>query len=248
MSRYFSCGLTDPGKVRDNNEDSIFLENDGGLFVLADGMGGHKGGEVASNIAVEAIGRLLGGEDEDELEIGGMTAPPISAAIVEADRMIKETAEENPDFIGMGSTLDLLIFEGDKAYIGHVGDSRVYLCRHGEDIRGVTLDQSVYNDLVHLHGIDPKEAQKNKYALRVTNALGYLVRDRIMIYTEEKREGDLYILCSDGLTDVVADAEIAKIVGGADGDVDICARNLVDLALERGGPDNVSVIVVKVEF
>lgn len=250
-----SFGLSDTGKRRQNNEDSILIDEETGLFVLSDGMGGHQGGEIASSIAVETLSEVfrnqgLGDEFPEEAKesLDGLeeTARLIKGGIIEANEKIVNRAVDDADLSGMGATVDTLVAKDGLVIIGHVGDSRVFRLRLGS-IDQLTRDHSVLNDLIDSHALSPDEARENPYHKRVTNALGYLRDNRVDMFEEQLMPRDIYLLCSDGLTDVVDDEEIANILTEYGSEPEKCCRRLVDEANERGGPDNVSVIVIFID-
>ena len=229
-------GLSHPGLVRGENEDCIVTRSDLGLAVLADGMGGHQAGEVASRMAIDVITGTF-----DSGRIGDAAA--ISDAIQKANAAIHEAAESRPDYKGMGSTVVVTVFRGKRLYIGHVGDSRLYRLRRNT-LEPLTKDHSVVQELVNRGLFTAEEARQSLAKNLVTRALG--VDPTIEVETSEAdvEDGDTYLLCSDGLTDVVDDEEIREILKNARTDVDTAARRLVERANENGGPDNISVILV----
>lgn len=240
--RLAMSGMTHPGRVRGENEDSFVTQPEFGLAVLADGMGGHQAGEVASRMAVDLIA--------NQLAAVPVTATyPDANAIVEAIRKanaaIHEAAETHPAYQGMGSTVVVALFHHDRLHIGHVGDSRVYLLRNGA-LTQLTKDHSVVQELVNRGLFTPEEARQSLAKNLVTRALGTeaVIEPEITDATVER--GDVFLLCSDGLTDVVSDAQIAEIVSATGGDMDTAARRLVDKANEHGGPDNISVVLIRV--
>jgi protein phosphatase len=245
-------GQTDVGRRRKNNEDSILVKRDLGLFVVSDGMGGHEGGEVASDIAVRVFSEVFTNRElgidfpndaEDELFGLEETERLLRGALIEANEAILNTSFINFDLQGMGCTVDAIVITDGYVRMGHVGDSRIYRLHKGK-LSQVTRDHSVYNDLVHDHGMSPAEARENPYAKRVTNALGYLRRDKINIYQAPLVTKDVYLLCSDGLSDVVEESVIEKIVQESGFDPERCCQRLVDEANASGGPDNISVIIL----
>ncbi len=255
MSALVSFGITDPGLKRTNNEDSIYTNNSEGLFVLSDGMGGHLGGEVASKITVDVVSESLldrsfsgNVSEEDKKHLEGETGDRrnIRAAIILADRKIKLDSANNSDLSGMGSTIDALVIKNGNAYIGHVGDSRVYRLRDNK-LEQATEDHSVYNELIKKYGISSADAISSGYSHRVTNALGYLNESALDVLEAKVEKGDLFLLCSDGLTDVADNDTIEDILIRYDGDPETTALELVNTAKEGGGPDNISVILVSVQ-
>lgn len=248
-------GITDVGKRRKNNQDSIFLSPDNRFFILADGMGGHQGGEEASRLAIETINRVFcepGGlpqldkADEESLHaISDAIARLTRAAILEANKVVVQKGRDNPELKGLGATIETLMIDQGAATIGHVGDSRVYRMRAGA-LDQLTNDHSVLAEEMERRKMTPKEIKEFPFKNRITRALGHL-NDRtvdINKYGLEKR--DLFLMCSDGLTDVARDEDIQNILRQTKDDPQGACQKLVQTALDGGGPDNVSVIVVVV--
>lgn len=239
-NRLVMSGLSHPGQVRGENEDCIATRPELGLAMLADGMGGHQAGEVASRMAIEAIAASVAGT----LAHGGDTRASIATAIQAANNAIYQAAQTRADYRGMGSTVVVAVFLGDRLYVGHVGDSRLYRFRDGA-LEQLTKDHSVVQELVSRGLFTPEEARQSLAKNLVTRALG--VDPTIETETAEAavQAGDLYLLCSDGLTDVVNDDQIAQVLRSAQADVDGAVRRLVEHANANGGPDNISVILVR---
>ncbi|VAX24250.1 Protein serine/threonine phosphatase PrpC, regulation of stationary phase [hydrothermal vent metagenome] len=248
-------GKTDVGKKRKNNQDSIFLSSDNRFFILADGMGGHQGGEEASRLATETVSavfnapdgpRQLGETDEASLkDIPDAISRMTRAAILEADLAVVRKGEENRELEGLGSTLETLVIDEGAATIGHVGDSRVYRLRAGA-LERVTEDHSVLAEELKRRKMTPKEIKDFPFRNRITRALGHLDDRRVDIHKYGLEKHDLFLMCSDGLTDVAGDEEIESILRETKGDLKGACEKLVQTALDGGGPDNVSVIVVLV--
>ena len=240
---YFS--LTDPGLVRDNNEDSVALDPDHQVAVLADGMGGYNAGEVASAMATTfvraEVGRWLleGGSEASAREV----RRAMEICIDNANRSIFNAANSNPLYAGMGTTLVMGVFQGTRTLIGHVGDSRCYRLRQGSLVQ-LTRDHSLLQEQIDAGLISPEQAQYATHKNLVTRALG--VEDTVLLEVSEYRaeEGDIYLLCSDGLTDMMTDERIAAILVTA-GTLEEKSRALVDAANDSGGRDNISVILAQ---
>jgi PPM family protein phosphatase len=232
-------GATDAGKVRANNEDALLVGEgrDETLFAVADGIGGFEAGEVASRIAVDVL---------KELEPDGS----FEAAIREANRRILAVGRGDERLSGMGTTIVAARFGGTreepKAEIAHVGDSRAYLLRGGE-LRPVTEDHSLVAELVRSGDLTRAQAAEHPQKNLITRALG--AEDEVEVDTVvlPVEAGDRFLLCSDGLTDMVPEARIAEILSDSPDDPEVPARNLVSAALEAGGSDNVTVVVVDVK-
>jgi protein phosphatase len=225
---------SDLGLVRGNNEDSVYAGPR--LLAIADGMGGHAAGEVASKIVVGALENL-----DDDRPIGDlMTA--LREAVYEGNAQIAEASEKSKDLEGMGTTLTALRFSGSQVGLVHVGDSRGYLLRNSQ-LNQITHDDTYVQYLVDSGKLTPDEAKDHPRKSVILRALtGTEIEPDVSI--REAREGDRYLLCTDGLTDVVTSETILETMRIAD--TQECADRLVDLALRGGGPDNVTVIVADV--
>jgi protein phosphatase len=242
---------TDPGPVRENNEDSFLVDEDGGLFIVADGMGGHAAGEVASRVAVDAIKELLhGGLDPDETRLEREVGDPadllrerLRYAMNQASARIRREALANPAWAGMGTTVCVLLIEGDHAHVAHVGDSRVYMLREGELFR-LTRDHTVVQQEIDAGRLTPALARQVPHRNYLTQSVGYHGPVEPDTATRPLLPGDLFLLCSDGLTDPLDDpriAEICRVTHPSD-----LAETLVREALEGGGEDNVTVIAIRI--
>lgn len=245
---------TNTGKVRDNNEDSVHLwirDDRVVLAVVADGMGGAVAGEEASRIAVEAIQEGMTNFTHNPDSYDSMDNQAIierlKSSIHTANVNIVEQASAHPELKGMGTTVTLAFIRGDHVIIGHVGDSRAYLVDgHDGHIQQITSDHSFVQALVAAGHITEEEAEDHPMRNVLYRALGQSRDVEVDVYFESLRPGDTLVLCSDGLTLHVKPAEIAEISKGDD-DPSHCSQKLIDLANQRGGRDNVSAIVVKVE-
>src|SRR3990167_6755406 len=238
-------GLTDPGRIRNQNEDSIAHIPEAGLVVVADGMGGHHAGEVASKLAVDVITRhIIGTLAEAGTGNGAFESKMIGDAIQLANRAIYELARQQPEYAGMGSTVVVTVFHGGKLWVGHVGDSRLYRFRDGL-LEQVTLDHSVVQELVSRGLVTAEEARKSVNKNLVTRALGVDTSVVPDIGEQTLNDEDIYLLCSDGLNDVLADGDIEMMLIEYGRNLEAAARRMVDIANERGGPDNISVILVR---
>jgi serine/threonine protein phosphatase PrpC len=229
-----SASLSDTGRVREINEDSV-LEA-GNLFAVADGMGGHQAGEVASGLALSVTGQYV----EDNLGlIGGEKL--VEKAVASANAAVHQKAASSARFRDMGTTLTLLYREGDTAYIGHVGDSRAYLFRAGR-LRALTRDHSLVATLVEEGEITEEEARTHPQRNIILRALGLEPQVEVDVVSVKIEPGDEFLLATDGMTGLVTDEEIGGVLV-AEADPVRAARRLVDLALEAGGTDNVSVVL-----
>ena len=225
---------SDMGLVRGNNEDSVYAGPR--LLALADGMGGHAAGEVASQLVISAISPLDNDQPGDDI------LEDMRRHIESGNDLIREAICDNPDLDGMGTTLVAMLFDGAKMGMASVGDSRAYLLRDGE-LHQITRDDSFVQDLVDEGRITPEEASVHPKRSLITNALmGDECRPHLTI--REVAVGDRYLICSDGLSDPVSFDTIASTL--AQGTPQECADHLIDLALRSGGPDNVTLIVADI--
>ena len=243
---------TDPGPVRERNEDSFLIDVEAGLFVVADGMGGHASGEIASAIAVESVqGVLLGAINPDETRLDRSSMDQeeeirerLRYAMNQASISIRQTAMANPIHAGMGTTLAVLLIEDDEAHLGHVGDSRIYLFRD-EKLHRLTRDHTVVQQEIDAGTLTPELARIVPHKNILTQSVGYHGPVEPDTSTRPIDEGDVFILCSDGLTDPLSDAELTEIC--AQHDPEDLAEVLVQKAIEHGTEDNVTVVVVYVQ-
>ncbi|MBH0778905.1 PP2C family protein-serine/threonine phosphatase [Nocardia bovistercoris] len=225
---------SDRGLVRGNNEDSVYAG--ARLLALADGMGGHAAGEVASQLMIAALAHLDDDEPGDDL-LGKLDTATRSGNAAIADQV-----EEEPELDGMGTTLTAILFAGRKLGLVHIGDSRAYLLRGGE-LAQITRDDTFVQSLVDEGRITPEQAHTHPQRSLIMRALtGNEIEPTLIM--REARAGDRYLLCSDGLSDVVSDETIANTM--REGSTDECADRLIELALRSGGPDNVTVVVADV--
>lgn len=251
MSGLQMTGYTDPGRVRKENEDSIATRPELGLAVLADGMGGHQAGEVASGMAVDVIGRhfmeMLGAKAKKNKSNPSGQSPQaklVHDAIQIANTAIYELAQQRQEYAGMGSTIVVVTFYGDKICVGHAGDSRLYRYRNSK-LEQLTEDHSVVQELVNRGLATPEEARMTIGKNFVTRALGVDPAAVADVKEQKVKEADLYLLCSDGLNDVVSDQEITALLAECDTTLESTAQRMIAIANERGGPDNISVILVR---
>jgi protein phosphatase len=245
-------GLTDNGKVREHNEDSIAFDPDIGLLVLADGMGGYNAGEVASGIAVKTIMSLV----REQIEREDLSLPDRGAglsrasiilrdAIHRANKIIYQTARTQPQCEGMGTTVVAALFFDNKVTIAHVGDSRLYRQRNGK-FEQVTMDHSLLQELVDRGFYSAEEAQRAANKNYVTRALGVEPAVEVEIQEVPAQKGEIYVLCSDGLSDMIEDEDIHLTINTFGANLDTVARQLIQLANDNGGRDNISVLMAHV--
>jgi protein phosphatase len=276
MSSILACGQTDPGLARLHNEDAFRVDGDNGLYVVADGMGGHSHGEVASKIAVETIARTLRSPEPAR-------APPIAAAqkvavnpnqntplphnpaattqpsggglrphslrfrdaIRRAHDAMLNAIRDDLSLQGMGTTVAGVLVRDGIAAVAHVGDSRVYRLR-GSDMRLLTRDHTWVNEQVMAGFLTEDQARTHPLRNVVTRALGGEAEVAVDVSEVELRKGDLYLICSDGLTTMLTDPEIkSRLASGKPLD-EIC-RSLIAAANERGGVDNITVVIARVQ-
>jgi len=236
-------GLTDVGRRRESNEDDFLLEPVRGVYAVADGMGGHAAGEIASHLAIDTIRELLDGSDRD-LQDAEDAAAWLRDAVVEANRRICDSIRLHEERRGMGTTVVALVHSGDDAVVGHVGDSRGYLLR-GDELLRMTSDHSWVNEQVKLGLMNDDAAQRHPMRNIVTRALGSRPDVVVDLTSVEAKPGDVFLLCSDGLNTMLSDDQIHEIlVDHRRSPVSAC-RSLVDAANRNGGEDNVTVVVAR---
>jgi protein phosphatase len=235
--------LSDMGRVRRFNEDAVAADKEHGIAVVADGMGRNRAGEVASRMAREIVVRGLRAGNG---ELRGNPKLAIELALDQANRAIFKAAQDNPGYRGMGTTLALLQFHNDQVTLAHVGDSRVYRLREGR-LSLLTRDDSLLSDQVESGLISAEEAGASRNRHLVTQALGIQEQLSPSLRVEDVQPGDVYLVCSDGLNDMVDDSDIELIVRSLQMNLPLAARHLVQLANDNGGLDNVSVILVKAD-
>jgi serine/threonine protein phosphatase PrpC len=244
--------ITDVGQVREHNEDDIGSQPDIGLWVLADGMGGYNAGEVASGIAVKTVIDLVSEacrrEKRNEVEPGtGFMRQTIVLrdAIARANKIIHQTAQSQPQCEGMGTTLVACLFFDDRVSVAHVGDSRLYRMRDNR-FEQITMDHSLLQELVDRGFYSQEEAQRSTNRNYVTRALGVESNVEIEVQEIEARKGDYFLMCSDGLPDMVEDEDIHLTINTFNNDVTTIAEQLIKLTNDNGGRDNVSIVLVRV--
>ena len=251
--KFVHVEVTDVGKVRDHNEDAIGAQPEIGLWVLADGMGGYKAGEVASGIAVKTIIELvteafkrLEKRNEIESTSGYMRQTILLRdAILRANKVINQTAQTQPQCEGMGTTLVASLFYDDRVSIAHVGDSRVYRLRDNR-FEQITMDHSLLQELVDRGFYSQEEAQRSTNRNYVTRALGVEANVDVEVQEIQVQKGDYFLMCSDGLPDMVEDEDIHLTISTFNNDVKTIGEQLIKLTNDNGGRDNVSVILVRV--
>jgi protein phosphatase len=228
------AALSDVGRARQSNEDS-YLERSP-LFVVADGMGGARAGEVASAIAVETAGST---------EVGQSPEQDLAEVAKSANREIYRTAQEDSEHAGMGTTFTGALVTGSEIAIGHVGDSRMYRFRDGE-LERLTQDHSLVEEFVRQGKLTPEEAEVHPQRSIITRALGPEPEVQVDTFTYPGRDGDVYLLCSDGLTGMISEPDVTEILGSSSS-LDEAAKRLIDAANENGGRDNITVVLFRLE-
>jgi len=227
------CALTDVGKKRNLNEDGYIA--DGDIFAVADGMGGHRAGEIASTMALDILRSNLAKRTKEPLELR------IVEAIKDANKKVHDKAVRDLDIRGMGTTLTVAIPQDGKLYAGHVGDSRLYLLRDGR-LTQLTHDHSLVAQMVKSGHLKPEEAEVHPQRSIITRAIGSELNIEVDMIVENIKPKDRFLLCTDGLNAMLSDDEIAGILRDKDRLEDAC-RELVDWANDRGGKDNITVVL-----
>jgi protein phosphatase len=247
-----SVGLSDVGKVREHNEDTIGVDADIGLLILADGMGGYNAGEVASGIAVKTIMSLVKEAFErQDMAVPdgetGLSRPSIVLrdAIMRANKIIHQTAKTQPQCEGMGTTVVACLFSDNKISVAQVGDSRLYRQR-GNRYEQMTLDHSLLQELVDRGFYSQAEAQRATNKNYVTRALGVETTVDVEIHEYPVNKGDYYLLCSDGLSDMVEDEDIHLTISTFGANLETIAKQLIQLSNDNGGRDNISIVLAHI--
>lgn len=242
---------TDPGLIRSHNEDAVFADAALGLAILADGMGGYNAGEVASGMACTLLAnnfsRLIPtcGAPEEKADTGHFAVQQLVSEVTTANLAIFNAAQSQPQYAGMGTTLVLAWFYDNRLHVAHVGDSRLYCLRHNRLVQ-LTRDHSLLQEQLDTGMISPQEARFSHNRNLVTRALGVEPRVEVEVHVHEVHPGDIFILCSDGLNDMVDDEDIKLTLQTLGGNLELAADQLIHLANDNGGRDNVSVILIRV--
>lgn len=243
---------TNPGMIRSHNEDSVAFDAPSGLVVLADGMGGYNAGEVASGIAVSVVATeikhsLQSVQPEEPDAFSGEDAAVVLLRdnVQKANASIFHAAQSQPQYSGMGTTIVAALFYDDRVAVAHVGDSRMYRLR-GEAFETITRDHSLLQEQIDSGMISKEDARTSKNKNLVTRAVGIDAEVEAEVHVHDVRVGDIYLLCSDGLNDMVVDEEIGATLQILKANLPLAANELIQLANDNGGRDNVSVILVKV--
>ena len=244
---------THPGMVRSHNEDSVACEPACGLVALADGMGGYNAGEVASGIAVSVVVTEVshGLLNASPVELGGKDGEELGVLLLrdnirKANASIFHAAQSQPQYAGMGTTIVSGLFYDNRVAVGHVGDSRMYRLR-GEALETITRDHSLLQEQIDSGMISVADARLSKNKNLVTRAVGIDADVEPEIHVHDVLVGDIYLLCSDGLNDMVEDDDIQSTLYALQNNLPLAASQLIQMANDNGGRDNVSVILVKVK-
>ena len=245
-------GLTDAGMVREKNEDAIGFDSSLGLVVLADGMGGHRGGEIASSMTVDSIidevqkklPEVTNGEVDDASGFS-LESICIQDAVVAANELVFRTAEANPEHKGMGTTIVVLQFYNNSFSLAHIGDSRCYRLR-ADKFEQITKDHSLLQELIDRGFYTPEEARNSMNKNLVTRALGIDPVVMPDIQEDIVLKNDIYLLCSDGLTDLVEDNDIYLTIKQFSANLEEAAKQLITKANQNGGKDNISVMLCRI--
>jgi serine/threonine protein phosphatase PrpC len=244
---------THPGMVRSHNEDSVACEPNCGLVVLADGMGGYNAGEVASGIAVSVVVTEVSHRlhNTSPVERGQSDGEELGVSLLrdniqKANASIFHAAQSQPQYTGMGTTIVSGLFYDNRVAVGHVGDSRMYRLR-GEVLETITRDHSLLQEQIDRGMISVEDARLSKNKNLVTRAVGIDANVEPEIHVHDVLPGDVYLLCSDGLNDMVEDEDIQNTLFALQRNLPLAASQLIQMANDNGGRDNVSVILVKVK-
>ncbi len=242
---YEFCGLTDCGRVRKNNEDAVAVDPAHGLALLADGMGGYNAGEVASSMAISvtqhAMVRWL--DQAQGRPASAAVRQALQESVQQANLAVLKTSMLQPQCAGMGTTLVVAVFSGDRLVLGHMGDSRCYRLRAGQ-LQQLTRDHSWLQEQLDAGLMTPEEAAQSGYGNLVTRALGVEEETLLDINEFQVEPLDLFLLCSDGLSDMLSDHELLMLSNSPDS-LEEKTRRLVDTANAMGGRDNISVVLVQ---
>lgn len=225
--------------LRDNNEDFFLIDLDQGLFIVADGMGGHNAGEIASSLAANTVREYIGAVGHENPEIN------IKYAVQAANEKVFMNSKRSTSREGMGTTLTVLWIVGSKAYVAHVGDSRAYVVRGGL-IDRVTSDHSLVQEMVENGGLSENEARRHPQRNILTRAIGIQSEAEVDVDEFTLNANDILLLCSDGLNGVLNDSEILEIINSGD-TVEQTSAQLVDAAVKKGGHDNITAIIVYID-
>lgn len=230
-------GITDVGLVRRKNEDNFWIDQDNGFFLVCDGMGGHRGGEVASRLAVQTIRQDFNYLDTDNVQ------EKLIKAIQKANQVIFEAGRANEHLYEMGTTLTASLIREFHLLAANVGDSGIFLIRN-QSIRKITRDHTLAEQMLDDGMIKPEEIRDNAYNHILTRALGIEEQVDVDMFEENLLEGDMLLMCSDGLTDMLTAEEILTLIKNAAYDLDLAVNMLLNEALKKGGYDNITMVLI----
>lgn len=234
-----ATGISDIGLVRESNQDTFLMERDIGLYVVCDGMGGHKGGDVASSLAIQAIQESLGSYDSQH------ALKWLNQSVAQANELIRAWSQKNPELFEMGTTLTAALIKGQELIIAHVGDSRLYRINQ-QGIKQLTRDHTLAQQMIRDGLLKSEELNDNAYNHILTRALG--IENQVVIdnLVEHLLPGDTILLCTDGLSDMLGENDILTILGEYEADLEGAAQKMLDCALGNGGYDNITLILIRV--
>ncbi len=252
--RLNSAGRTHVGMKRAHNEDSLRLFREENLFIVADGMGGHASGEVASQMSVETLAEFFRATAEDDevtwpykMDKGRKYEENrVITGVKLSNRKIFESAGRDSKLKGMGTTIVVVLFVNGGVYVGHVGDSRVYRFRSGK-LTQLTEDHSLLNDYIKMKNLTPEEIEAFPHKNVIVRALGMKETVQVDVSYEVPEVGDIYMLCSDGLSGMVHDDQLARLLSEDETDLDKKCERLIETANENGGTDNITTILIRYE-
>jgi len=242
MLKTLYAGLSNVGRVRTSNEDCMGLFPDLNLFLVADGMGGHAAGEVASNMAVETVRESISKNEGTGSSL--LAAHRLERAIKASNQKIYEAAKQSPALAGMGTTLVSVLLDQDTAYIGYVGDSRAYLARQDE-IAQLTTDHSLVNEYLKKGMMTPEEAEHHPLKHVLSRALGTALNVEVDILSVPLKSDDILLLCSDGLSNTVTSQIMFQTLKRSKGNLQKACHQLIEQANNRGGVDNITVVILQ---
>lgn len=234
----YSWAASDVGRKRLNNEDSYFTDNELGLFMVADGMGGHKAGDKASKIAVESAC------DSFRANISAsLIKDALSQSFKVAAAEVYQFSNKHAEFKGMGTTLSAIAIKEDKAYISHIGDSRIY-CFRESSLHQITKDHSLVNEQIEAGLLTKEQARTSSFKNVITRAIGHCEKVRADRIVLSVKPNDLFLLCTDGLTNMLSDGEITDILSTVNKEQVV--KELIHQANEKGGDDNITAMLVEI--
>lgn len=244
-----AVGKVNIGKKRSRNEDTVFVSNEPigpltNLYIVADGMGGHKAGAIASKMAVDALCEYIKSHENMDVSKEEGLILLLKRSIVHANHIIHSKSVENPEYSGMGTTLTLCTVMNNNAYIGHVGDTRLY-CMNESQIKQVTVDHSLVQEMLEQGVITKNDAQEHPQRHVITRAVGTYEQVKVDTLKQGLGGVDYILLCSDGLTAMMSEQEIHETIYGVCNDLESKIDQLIGKANDAGGTDNIAVIIVK---